>query len=199
LEALARRKCRLSDELAGVDHVVQCSACFIEYRTIRTGLRRKRVALVGTLVGAGLMITVSGVFLVSSHRQSVRSTNKETPADVAKERPLKALIDLRPFQPDRGDSPNKPGRQATPITLRRANLSLRVQLPAGSDEGGYVVQLLDLAGTPRLEASGTATIQNYVTILEALLDLRVVPPGPFKLTVRREGGPDWISCPVEVR
>jgi hypothetical protein len=199
LEALARRKCRLGDELADVDHVVHCSACFVEYHTIRTALRRKRFALVGTLVGVGVLITLSSIFLSSHHPPDPRSVQKETPGDVAKELPLKASIDLRPFAPDRGDSPKRSGRQATPISLQRGNLSLTIQLPVGSDEGAYVVQLLDPSGAQRLESAGTATIQNYVTTLEVPLDLRVMLPGPFRLTVRRHGGPASISCPVEVR
>lgn len=144
-----------------------------------------------------MIMVISGIFLLNQRREDFATPPAKKPVDVAKEEAAKTLIDLRPFEPD--ESPNDRRSQAVSITLQRANQRLTIQLPVGSEEGRYLVQLLGPSGMLYLETSGNATIQNYVTTLEALLDLRSVSPGPFKLSGRREGTPASTSCRVEVR
>ena len=65
LEALARHKSPLADDINDIEHVVNCSPCFVEYHTIRRAGRRRRAAIVGTLLGSVLVILAfSAIFLV---------------------------------------------------------------------------------------------------------------------------------------
>ena len=85
------------------------------------------------------------------------------------------------------------------MPLERANLLLGIQLPIGSEEGLYLLQLIDAKDAPRIRASGDATIKDYVTTIEARLDLSALSPGRYTLRVQRQGALAVTSYPVEVR
>jgi hypothetical protein len=50
----------------------------------------------------------------------------------------------------------------------------------------------------RATAKGSAEIRNYVTTLEAPIDLSAVDVGDYQLTLKREGG-EWQMFPLRVR
>jgi len=198
LEALARHEWQHDDFLQNVEHVVNCSACFVEYHAIRKARKRKRAAVAGITGGVLLTLLVfSFITLISRHRTDIAAPLR-TPAPVAREEARNVAVDLRPIEPNRGELSTERHKSVGHIVLHRANVTLSIQLPIGSEEGEYLVQVHDLAGTARLDASGNAVIRNYVTTLEVPLDLRALTPGQFKLTVRRPGM-EALSCPVEVR
>ena len=51
---------------------------------------------------------------------------------------------------------------------------------------------------PQTSASGQAEIRNFVTILEARIDLRSTAPGEYQLALRRPGE-DWHLYPARVK
>jgi hypothetical protein len=195
LETLARRTAMPDGD--DIDHLVTCSPCFIEYQTILKASKQKRAVIIGTLVAAALaLIVFSGV--VISRRLAAPITPAKQPVEAQKQ-VLKAVIDLRPFEQVRGDSPNDVRRRLSLPVLDRANLLVTIQLPTGSPEGQYFFQLLDSSGSPRVEASGNAVIKDFVTTVEAPFDLREIPAGHFTLAVRRTVALGSASYAVEVR
>ena len=68
----------------------------------------------------------------------------------------------------------------------------------GSSPGAYEVRILDGDLRVRTSAKGSAEVRNYVTTLEAPIDLSTVDAGDYQLTLRREGG-EWQMFPLRVR
>jgi hypothetical protein len=195
LEALARRTAMPDGD--DIDHLVTCSPCFIEYQTILKASKQKRAVIIGTLVAAALaLIVFFGV--VISRRLATPITPAKQPVEAQKQI-LKAVIDLRPFERVRGDSPSAVRSRPSLPVLDRADLLVTIQLPTGSPEGQYFFQLLDSSGSPRAEASGDAVIKDFVTTVEAPFDLREIPAGHFTLAVRRTVALGSASYAVEVR
>jgi hypothetical protein len=68
----------------------------------------------------------------------------------------------------------------------------------GSEAGRYDVQLLDSALRSQASATGQAEIKNFVTTLQASIDLRSLPPGAYQLAPRHEGDV-WRLFPASLR
>jgi hypothetical protein len=140
----------------------------------------------------------AGVFLLSDHGATVAQPPAKTP-EIAKDVRQKRVVDLRPYERQRGGADTEPSRQPGPVFLDRSLLELTIQLPIGSEEGRYRFTLTDAAGVQKLEISGEAIIRNYITTVEAPLDLRAMSPGRYTLTVRRIDGIADAPYPVEIR
>ncbi len=180
-----------------IDHLMTCSACFVEYHAIRTAWKRRRAATIGTLVAATLaLIAFSGVVISRHHIEVTPIAPAKRPVEMAQEQVRNVRIDLRPFERNRGESANS--AHASPPVLDRANLLVTILLPIGSPEGHYVFQLLDPNGSPRVDTSGNAAIKDYVTTAEAPFDLRAVSAGRYTLTVRHAGEVGTASYTLEV-
>jgi hypothetical protein len=198
LEAFARQISALDEN--ALDHLMTCSACFIEYHAVLKAWKQKRTATIGTLIAATLALIVIAGVLISRHYGAAPAIVPENqPVEVAQESIRRALIDLRPLEKVRGGVPNKSGNNLSRPVLDRAKLLVTIQLPTGSPEGRYVFQLLDSNGTPVLETSGQAVIKDYVTTAEAPFDLLTVSTGRFTLTVRRTVEVVTAPYTVEVR
>ena len=197
LEALARRTAMPDGD--DIDHLVTCSPCFIEYQIILKASKQKRAVIIGTLVAAALaLIVFSGIVISRRDPLATPITPAKQPVEAQKQ-VLKAVIDLRPFERVRGDSPGDVRSRLSLPVLDRADLLVTIQLPTGSPEGQCFFQLLDSSGSPRVEASGNAVIKDFVTTVEAPFDLREIPAGRFTLTVRRTVALGSASYAVEVR
>jgi hypothetical protein len=83
-------------------------------------------------------------------------------------------------------------------SLPRAKLDATLLLPVGANEGVYELRLLDRDLTPRVTASGTAAIVNFVTTPRATLDLQALEPSAYQLGIRRAGS-QWQIVPAQVR
>ena len=198
LEAFARQTSALDE--SDLDHLMTCSACFIEYHAILRASKQKRAATIGALITVTLaLIVFSGVVISTHHPEAPPIVSGKHPAEVAQESIRTALIDLRPFEKSRGEAGNSPRKSLSLPVLDRAKLLVTIQLPTGSPEGQYVFQLLDSNGSPLVETSGKAAIKDYVTTAEAPFDLRAVSAGHFTLTVRRAVEVASAAYTVEVR
>jgi hypothetical protein len=196
LEVLARQS-SAPDE-GDIEHLMTCSACFVEYHGIRKAWKRKKAVTTGTLVAAALALIVFSAVVISRHHiDGTPIAPVKLPVEMAQEHVRNALIDLRPFDRSRGESANT--SHVSPPILDRANLLLTILLPIGSPEGQYFFQLLDSNGSPRGKTSGNAAIKDYVTTAEAPFDLRAVSTGRFTLIVRHAGEVASASYAVEVR
>jgi hypothetical protein len=142
------------------------------------------------------VVGVVGFFLFGRYTAPVRTPSGAKPLELAQQQVPKRLVDLRPFEAFRGRAPGPP---PGPVVLQRENQVLVVLLPIGSGEGQYVLRLLDASGGTRAETTGNAMIKNYVTTVEAPVDLRSLPPGRFTLIVRRSEELASTPYPVEIR
>jgi hypothetical protein len=194
LEVLARQS-SAPDE-GDIEHLMTCSACFVEYHGIRKAWKRKKAVTTGTLVAAALALIVFCRRHIRHHIDGTPIAPVKLPVEMARAG-RNALIDLRPFDRSRGESANTTHAN-TPI-LDRANLLVTILLPIGSPEGKYVFQLVDSNNSPRVETFGNAAIKDYITTTEAPFDLRGVSAGRFTLTVRHAGEVASASYTVEVR
>jgi hypothetical protein len=93
-------------------------------------------------------------------------------------------------------------------SYQRERLLLVVNLPPGSDDGNYELQILqsDDGGAPLADVKSGASIVNGLTMFRAPLDLRNIEPGLYKARVRRlaspsSGLPDgtWRSLTIQVK
>jgi hypothetical protein len=73
-----------------------------------------------------------------------------------------------------------------------------ILLPVGASAGAYEVRILDTDLHAKATARGSAEIRNYITTLEAAIDVTGLEPGEYQLTLRREGG-EWQMFPLRVR
>jgi len=182
-----------------IDHIVTCSPCFVEYQAIRSALKRRAALTAGGVAAAALVaIVFAGVFLLRDHGATVAQPPAKT-AEIAKGVRQRRIVDLRPYERQRGGADTEPRRQPGPVFLDRALLELTIQLPIGSEEGRYRFTLTDAAGVPKVETFGDAIIRNYITTVEAPFDLRAVSPGRYTLMVRRVDGIAEVPYPVEIR
>lgn len=192
LVTLSRREKPLGDP--GYLHLVRCSPCFREFRVLQQArkaqVRRRRYQLIAIAATVTLVIGVSWIAMRRGRDDGVLQS-----AQVGTAAALEARLDLRPFRVLRGDPP---AAVPAPLTLPRARVEATLLLPVGADEGKYELRLLDRDLAPRVTASGTAAIVNFVTTLRATLELQALEPGAYQLGIRRAGG-EWQMFPAQVR
>ena len=87
---------------------------------------------------------------------------------------------------------------APPLEMPRGRVNATILLPVGSSPGAYEVRILDGDLRVRASAKGSAEIRNYITTLEAAIDVGALDAGDYQLTLRREGG-EWQMFPLRVR
>ena len=188
LRALSRRERPIEDP--GYEHVANCSPCFREFRAFQQAraARRKRAWWLVRAAAVVLIGSVGAWFILSFDRGGV--SQNET---LSRARPVTQQIDLRKYAVMRGE----PETDMPPVSLGRAPLKLTILLPVGWEPGACDVQLVDRERRPRAVGSGRAEIRDYVTTLEAPLDLTDMPAGSYQLAIRRHGQ-DWHLFPANV-
>jgi hypothetical protein len=187
LSALAHRRRPIGDP--AYEHLAKCSPCYREFRALQQGAaaisaggaRRRRWW--AAAAAAAVLLTAGTWFVLS--RAGGRTS---APAEVS------AQIDLRKYPVERSQEP-----QAEPeaLTLTRGRLNVTILLPVGSEPGEYEIRVLDSDLRQRASAVGTAAIRNYVTTLQTPIDLTGLPPGAYRLAVRRQGE-EWRLFPVRL-
>lgn len=198
LSALARHLRPIDDP--AYEHLVECSPCYQEFR----GLQEQQGAAgrpasdrtwrVQIAAAAILLLLATGLWWYVRSREP-----GSQPVDVQQQQPtpvaLRATLDLRPFA-----VPRKPGEASgpTPVVLPRGRVSCTILLAVGSEPGPYQVEIRDPRSRVVAAASSQAQIRNFVTTLEATLDLEAVRPGPYELAIRREGD-DWRLFPSTIK
>ena len=186
LRAIAARNLSLEQVVEWVDHVGFCSPCYVEYDALRRQVVNRRWMQFGA-IAAGIAIVVGlGIWAWFGGWGHLR--NEAGAYQVCR-------LDLRNRFILRGGGDQSPKPSAAPLELSRGRLDLELDLPTGSREGQYEVQVLEQPGKPVASAGGTAKIENYVTVLQVKVDLRNISPGPYLLGIRRPEL-DWTYYPV---
>ena len=194
LVSLSRRELPIGDP--AYDHLSKCSPCYQEVRALqqadaaaRTAATRRR-RLTYMAGAAVLVLTIAGSWL-ALRQSGGPAISTPTAIDTA---PHVASLDLRPLAVTRSED----AKSAKALEVPRGRVNATILLPVGSSPGSYEVRVLDADLRVRASAKGSAEIRNYVTTLEAPIDLSAVDVGDYQLTLKREGG-EWQMFPLRVR
>lgn len=194
LAAVAGRKLQ-GDELgAAVDHIANCSPCFVEYEQIRHSPRVKRllalcvaIALIGVLV----------LMRLRSEKEPAPTVTKApvvtSPVPPTAPAPVNVALNLRDRGPRRGTA----SAQRPPLVLPRGAIDLNAQLPPGSDVGSYEVAIFTEGRLAVGPVNGTAVFRNRNEVLRVRMDTSALPPGPYQLRLRPIGAA-WQSFQILV-
>ena len=192
LREVARRQTPIRD--AHWEHVTHCSPCFQEFLELRNEfianrarlVRRNRIVVASALAVAGVVGVV--IWRGASKPMAPIMTAEAT-----------SQVDMRPFSPTRGESKNPEQSQKYAGVLSRKRVRLNVILPVGAEEGTYEVRLMD-NDLKQVIASGMApaSFLDHTVRLAITFDLTDVPPGPYEIASRRDGG-GWMTSPVLIK
>jgi len=195
LIALAGRERPIGDP--AYEHLVKCSPCYREFRALQQGgVSHAHVGgarLRWIAAAAVLLILVSGAWFLLSRPQD--GGRPAAVAEQASAADLRAELDLRKYSVTRSEQPQS---APPPLSLQRGRLNATILLPVGSEPGAYEVQVLDSELLSKATASGEAGIENHATTLKATLDLRALPPGTYRLALRRQGE-EWQMFPATLK
>jgi hypothetical protein len=194
LRRLAGRELPIGDP--AYDHFAKCSPCYQELRTLQQADAAKVVAVTKR---RRMMIAAAAVLAVAI-AGSWFALRRAGDADrIAQPRtqtaPQSARLDLRPLAVTRSQEQKV---EAAPLMVPRGRVNATILLPVGSSPGEYDVRILDADLRARATARGSAEIRNYVTTLEAVIDVSALEAGDYQLTLRRDGG-EWQMFPLRVR
>jgi hypothetical protein len=190
LMSLSRREFPIGDP--AYDHLSKCSPCYQEVRALQ---QAHAAALTAAVTRRRLMYAAAVAVVVLAIGGSWFGLRQNRgPAISTPTAPQVASLDLRPLAVTRSED----AKGAKPLEVPRGRLNATILLPVGSSPGAYEVRVLDPDLRVRASAKGSAEIRNYVTILEAPIDLSAVDVGDYQLTLKREGG-EWQMFPLRVR
>jgi hypothetical protein len=199
LRLLARRDPSLPDTPDLIDHIGTCSHCFNEYNRCRTAYKRRvRFSFV---LSTGAVAAILSILLLAPLRWPFqRSIPSGTESARLREpgQPLRnVIVDLRMKGTLRGGGADQANQGPDP-QLPRANLSIEIQLPFGSEEGVYDIAITSTTGQPLVQSTGVATLQNFIEVLPLKANLTRFSSGRYELQLRRVGT-DWASYRVVVQ
>jgi hypothetical protein len=197
LVALAKRERPIGDP--GYEHIVSCSPCYREFRSLQQanavapsrGAQTRPRWLVAA--AAAVVIAAVGTWLFFTQQQRV--DEPEAPRIARQTAEVPTELDLRKYTVARSEE--RSGKQPV-LELPRGHLDLTILLPVGSEPGGYEVQILAADLRSRASASGSAEIRNYITTLRTTLDIKGLPAGSYQLAVRRQGD-EWQMFPARLQ
>ncbi len=178
-------KQRLPFEDSHWDHIYHCSPCYREFLDFRREFRRKPAInkWLSWSSAAAAALIVSFALVRWMPRHSGKPPAPRDQASILKKGPM-AVLNLENTSPNRGGgAKSKPELQHLP----RASLTLSIYLPLGSEPGQYEIELRkenDLS--PLAKYSGTAHIENGLTVVTIELDLSKFPPGTYVLAFRHD-------------
>ena len=194
LVSLSRRELPIGDP--AYEHFSKCSPCYQELRALQqadaaalnAAVRRKRLTYAAAAV---LVLAVAGSwFALRRAGDTDRIAQPTNPTA-----PQSARLDLRPLAVTRSQEQKV---EAAPLMVPRGRVNATMLLPVGSSPGEYDVRILDAELRARATVRGSAEIRNYVTTLEAVIDVSALEAGDYQLALRRDGS-EWQMFPLRVR
>jgi hypothetical protein len=187
IQKLARRE--LPIDHPARKHLSECSPCFREFRTLLPKAEERRQPRRTVLVLASVAAMVIAAFLGFAVRR-LPSTGVGG----------NAIMNFATSQ-NRGVSPSGTGQPTLEVqSYPRQKLLLTVNLPPGSDDGRYELEMLS-ADESRIvvHATGDAVISNGLTTFTAKVDLTHFAPGMYLARVRRPPVGAWDVLTVQVK
>lgn len=194
LVSLSRRELPIGDP--AYEHFSKCSPCYQELRALqqadaaalKAAVRRKRLAYAAAAV---LVLGIAGSWFALRRAGDPDRLARPTTQTA----PQSARLDLRPLAVTRSEEQRV---AAAPLVVPRGRVNATILLPVGSSPGEYDVRILDADLRARATAKGSAEIRNYITTLEAVIDVSALEAGDYQLTLRRDGS-EWQMFPLRVR
>jgi hypothetical protein len=182
LKSIALHKLPLAEADPWLKHFSSCSPCFQEFTDIRKqAAGKRRQAQMWLAAAAMVLLAVAGWMWVRSRPTA------QTAAVV--------VLDLRGRSTARGEHSSETSQPL--LEVPRSAKSLTLELPIGSNEGGYDVALLNLSGAELFRVSATAKLEDHIVVLRANVDLAGVSPGSYFLGVR-QAGLEWARFPIRL-
>jgi hypothetical protein len=181
-------------------HLSKCSPCYREFRALQdspavrnaVSMAASRLRWLAVAAVAVLSVGLGGTwFLFNRAPAAAVSVARISPPAA----PLQADVDLRRFVVTRSEKSAEP---VAPVLLPVGLVDLTLRLPVGSEPGPYEIQLLDSDLKSRAAARAVGEVRNYVTTIQATVDLGAVPTGVYQLAIRRAGD-DWRMFPARVQ
>jgi hypothetical protein len=182
LKALASRKLSLAEADPWMDHLGHCSPCFRHYTELRRQLdHRRKLSYLG--IAAVVIVACVVLWTWRSRQQTVITAHNHIVAD---------MRDRLMLRGDQG-----PGKG--PLVFQRGYDEVAFYLPEGSRAGSYEVAIFHEEPKAALvSATGTATLEQGMTAMNATLDLSRIRPGYYFVGIRLPGT-DWSYYPLIVK
>ena len=180
LEELARHERTIDDPW--FDHLAQCSPCYAEFQALRVEAEKRTFGRRMWIAAAAVALIAFCGWWLFRWTRAVEPERQEARDDVPPQAVV-ATLDLRGYSPLRGEGP-VPGQKA--LRIPRETSRLRVLLPVGAEPGRYDVELRAGDGRPLVNVPGDASIVDFVTTLEADVDLAAVAAGSYRLALRHK-------------
>jgi hypothetical protein len=176
LKKIASHEMPLSEAGKWLDHLTSCSPCYREFSQIQSTYRSRRTRTILAIAASILVVAgIAGWVLLSKQKEPLVAQT--------------VVLDLRNRSVARGGEPNS-GEQ--PLEVSRAATKWNIYLPLGSSEGPYDLRILAPTGGVLVTTSGTASLKDQVTSLQAEMHLSSSPRGEYVLQIRRAGS-EWVS------
>ena len=186
-----------------VGHLTECSPCCQEHRRYLRGYRTYKT---GLRIAAVLLLALGATWLWL--RFFTLPEKKQAP-EIIKKAPIVApqvppqpevrevALDLRNRSYTRGETPPQVETEKNALRLPRERLRLKVYLPLGSEAGKYEVQIRK-GSESILKLTGTAHVQNGITVFTIEADLSSFVPGNYLLAIRPPESTVWRVYAVVV-
>ncbi len=173
------------------EHVTHCSPCYREYVNLLALAERPKRLPQFAAIAAGLVIVFAigfwarGWWAGQSPVEQRPPLVQKSPELPKQPQVLAAVLNLQDLSPTRGGDSAAGTLQRIP----RADVSLTIYLPRGSEPGRYSVEVRRRPDSTEavVRSEGSASIQNGLTILVVRCDLSSVPPGRYVVATRGPG------------
>lgn len=180
LEELARHDRAIDDPW--FDHLAQCSPCYEEFQALRAEAEKRAFGRRMWIAAAAVVLIAFCGWWLFRWTRTVEPERREARDDTPRQ-VVVATVDLRGYSPLRGEGP-VPGQVA--LRIPRETSRMRVLLPVGADPGNYEVEFRAGDGRTLVSTTGDASIVDFVTTLEADVDLGALAEGSYRLALRHE-------------
>jgi hypothetical protein len=208
--ALDALKLALPEREMWLDHMTCCSPCFHEYYSISEKTRLQKRLIVLALCAILVLAVGLGAWLATQRKSSVSPGSNVAGRDIPRPaipkdqqnsqgrlpiQQVAALLDLRNMGTTRG--PGESAGKKDLLILPKGILDLSVQLPIGSEEGNYELQV-QKSKIIVLETKGHAMIKDHIAVLAVKLDTSTLAPGKYVLKIRQLG-PVWEEYSIQIK
>lgn len=180
LEELARHDRAIDDPW--FDHLAQCSPCYEEFQALRAEAEKRAFGRRMWMAAAAVALIAFCGWWLFRWTRTVEPERREARDDASRQAVV-ATLDLRGYSPLRGERP-VPGQVA--LRIPRSASRLRVLLPVGAEPGGYDVELRAGDGRTLVSTTGDASIVDFMTTLEADVDLSGLAAESHRMALRHE-------------
>jgi hypothetical protein len=189
------------------EHVSHCSPCYREFLDFRNRVlalesRKQRNASYAAAVAVILLVTVGAIYFFTRQSPGTTGTAKVTPPQNSTvpqispgPRPadsvaVAAVLNLESESITRSAPSGTPNVGGEIQRIPRGRLDLSIYLPVGSEAGQYEVQLMKSPSdqSPLNTSTGTAQIENGLSILRITPDFSAYEAGTYILAIRRSAG-----------